>query len=484
MQVAVVGAGTMGSGIAQVAALAGHIVVVIDPAAPALERGRSTIQSSLETLIARGKLSEADAHGALDRLTWSTDLSDARAASLAIEAVVERLDVKIALFQRLSAVMGDDAILATNTSSLSVTAIGDGLPNPARFLGLHFFNPVPVMKLVEVVGGAATDPAVVKAMAALMRGWGKRAVVARDVPGFIVNRVARPFYAEAFLALDDGIAADVIDLAMTTAGGFKMGPLALADMIGHDINYAAAATVYEGMRPHIRFRPQERQEALVKEGYLGRKSGRGVYTYPQAPVAAPVPATSGPIAVGRAPNCEAFAWLEGHVDWVDDDLPARCISVGTTVIAQGDGRPLSQRHDVQALIDYALDQGTAHCLIATGTDDAASSALAALAAAVGKILVLVADRPGQLVLRTLAQLANGAADADAADVATPAAIDEAMLYGANYPVGPLRWAHDYGTLAVRAVLSNIAHATQDDIYLPSDGLRASRESGLITDIGN
>ena len=470
-KVAVIGAGTMGSGIVQVAAAAGHEVVVIDRERDALVRGGQAFTGSLAALVKRSRISQNDADSIAARVSWSTELADAASCDLVIEAIVERLDIKRSLFTDLAALAGPATVLASNTSSLSIAAMADGLPHPERFVGLHFFNPVPVMKLVEIVAGPATDPTLVERMTALMQRWGKHAVAVRDVPGFIVNRVARPYYAEAFLALDEGIDPATIDAALTGGGGFRMGPLTLADMIGHDINYAAASSVFAAMQPHTRFRPQPNQARLVEQGLLGRKTGRGVYDYSAdpAPVEAAVGQPAGEIDI--APDAGAFDWILQSTDCrSNDQLSPGCISVDGVVMAYGDGRPLSQRADVDVLLDHAEDPAACPILIATARDPRSTEATGRLASRLGKRLVVLPDRPGQIVLRTLAQIANGAADAVEDDVASAPSIDDAMIYGANYPKGPIAWARGFGLAEVQQTLAHIASATGDALYEPSRGI--------------
>ncbi len=466
--VAVIGAGTMGTGIAQVAASAGHDVLVIDRDPDSLERGRNAFAWSLDGAVKRQKITPAKAGALGARVRWSLDLGAAAGSGLLIEAIVERLDAKRQLFATLAAIVGRDAVLASNTSSFSIAAIAEGVGNPTRVVGLHFFNPVPAMKLVEVVAGRGTAPLVVEAATALMRRWGKHAVVVRDVPGFIVNRVARPFYSEAFVALCEGIDAAVIDAALTESGGFRMGPLALADMIGHDVNYAAASSVFEGMRPGTRFRPQPCQARLVERGLLGRKTGRGVYDYsaalPQPDLLSGRPARRIRVAPGETPL--TAPGLE-----TDPSLAPGTMSVDGVIAASGDGRRLIERDGIGILLDHHRAPQTSRALVATVRDGAASKAAAGLAAALGKALLLVPDRPGQIVLRTLAQLSNGAADALRDGVAPASAIDEAMVHGAGYPSGPLDWARATGAQALTRALSHIASGTGDPIYKPSDGLK-------------
>ena len=470
---AVIGAGTMGCGIAQVASAAGHNVIVIDSNRDALDRGRATLSRSLAAMVKRGRIDEASAAAIEARVDWSPSLADAAGSALAIEAIVERLDAKRALISALAGMMGDEAILASNTSSLSIAAIAAGQPVPERIVGLHFFNPVPAMKLVEVVAGPQTSADVVAASLDLMRRWGKHAVTVRDVPGFIVNRVARPYYAEAFLALEEGLAPALIDGALSLAGGFRMGPLTLADLIGHDINYAAASSVHHGMAPHVRFRPQAAQARLVDAQWLGRKSGRGVYDYAVPPPPLPLIRGEPAASIAISPEAGGLAALASiAAATVDPALPAGIMRIDGIRAGMGDGRPLADREDVDIIIDHLLDPASAAAICANVRDERAAGAAAALAGSLGKDLLLSPDRPGQIALRTWAQLANGAADAVMDGVADEPSIDEAMLYGANYPMGPLHWARAQGIAQVETILRNIAQATGDDIYLPSRGFAA------------
>jgi len=282
--VGVVGAGAMGSGIAQVAAAAGHRVVLGDTNPSAVGKAIAAIAKSLARDVEKGRMEQSAADAALARISdagdfWAT--YDAFATcGLVIEAVLEDLAVKRALFSALENVVADDCILATNTSSLSVAAIGGGCKNAGRVIGIHFFNPAPVMPLVEIVPAITTSPSVTAAATALVSGWKKTTVVASDTPGFIVNRIARPFYSESLRQLEEHIAdAATIDWAMREIGGFRMGPFELMDFIGNDINYAVTTSVFEAFYQDSRYRPALTQRRLVEAGLLGRKSGRGYYDY-------------------------------------------------------------------------------------------------------------------------------------------------------------------------------------------------------------
>lgn len=276
----IIGAGTMGSGIAQVAAAAGWSVLLFDSqpgmAAKALEK----INKNLTALAAKGKITEAEAEDILKRVQPVEVLGDFQNCDLVLEAIVEKAEVKNAVFRELEGIVNENCLLASNTSSLSIASLAAVCRHPQRFIGIHFFNPAPVMKLVEIIPAVQTAAATKELAISILKSWGKTTVLAKDTPGFIVNRVARPFYGEALRIFDEGLAdMATIDHAMKSLGGFPMGPFELMDFIGHDVNFVVTETVFHSFYGDPRYMPSFSQKRLLEAGWLGRKSGRGFYDY-------------------------------------------------------------------------------------------------------------------------------------------------------------------------------------------------------------
>ena len=489
--VAVIGSGAMGSGIAQIAASAGHPVRMFDLRPGAAEQAAAELRRTLLKLAAKGRISTADAEQAGERLQAVNSLADLADAGLVIEAIVENLDAKRKLFVDLEAVVGEACVLASNTSSISITAIAAPLRLPQRVLGMHFFNPAPLMALVEVVSGLATDPACAESIFATAARWGKSPVHTKSTPGFIVNRVARPYYAEALRLLGEE-AGDVatIDAIMREAGGFRMGPFELMDLIGHDVNYAVTRSVFDAYYHDPRFTPSLIQLELVNAGYLGRKSGRGFYRHgagaepslPRTEAASPCPRNVVIYPAGHV--AQALAQRLGMAGAafsvaVAPHADGRLFDADGCAVHLTDGRSATQRaYDLGtpelALLDLVLDPAQATriaCSFADQASPAARRAVIGLLQAAGLAVSLLDDVPGLAVMRIVAMLANEAAEAVNQGVCDAAAADVAMQKGVNYPRGPLAWADAIGLKNVMTVLDHLARAYGEDRYRCSTLIR-------------
>ena len=489
--VAVIGAGAMGAGIAQIAAQAGHPVRLLDAQPGAAAQAIDRIRATFGKLAEKGKLSVEAAAAAGERLSGAASHAELASAALVVEAIVERLDVKRQLFAQLEGIVAADCILATNTSSISVTAIAAGLQHPGRVVGMHFFNPAPLMALVEVVSGLATDPTVAATTHDTALAWGKKPVHTKSTPGFIVNRVARPYYGEALRLLHEQ-AADpaTIDAVMREAGGFRMGPFELMDLIGHDVNFAVTRSVFEAYFGDPRFAPSLIQQELVNAGRLGRKSGHGFYDH-AAGVPAPVPVTEptaalsngvavwtgSPLGQALARRLDSAGLPCNRHDTAHAD--GRVLRVGDTLVFVTDGRSATQRgadidHGATVLADLTLDASRATRIALAAADTCSEPAFRAAVSVfqgAGLAVSRLADVPGLAVMRTVAMLANEAADAVNQGVCDAVAADTAMQYGVNYPRGPLAWADEIGPDQVLTVLDNLAQVYGEDRYRASPLLR-------------
>jgi 3-hydroxybutyryl-CoA dehydrogenase len=464
--VLVVGAGIMGAGIAQVAAQAGHPVSLYDVRPGAAQDALSKLQASLAALVAKGKMSADAVAALLTRITPVADLHDAERSALVVEAIVENMDAKRALWQQLEAMVGADCVLASNTSSISITAMAQGLRHPERLVGMHFFNPVPLMKLVEVVSGLHTEPQIADTVFALAQRWGKVAVHARSTPGFIVNRIARPYYAEALALLQEQCTTPVVLDACLKAMGFRMGPCELMDLIGHDTNFAVTQSVYQANFYDKRYVPSLLQRDLVDGGMLGRKSGRGMYDYaegatkPQLAAAqtADFPAQSGVQLHGSGARMDVWAQqlaAAGVVFAHDRDSNWTGLSTPTLQLRQTDGRTASSLGADVAVFDRAFAPEGSRVL-AWAPSVRASAACAAEAqswlSALGYQPQQVADQSALVVARTVAMLINEAADAVQQGVCTMDGANQAMKLGVNYPAGPFDWLAAWSAQGVIDVL--------------------------------
>ena len=468
--VAVVGTGTMGQGIAQVALVAGHRVRLYDAVAGRAQEAAAAIGARLDRLVEKDRLTAADRDAARARLLPATDLAELADCSLVVEAVLERLDVKQDLFRALEDIVDEDCLLATNTSSLSVTAIGGALRGPGRLVGLHFFNPAPLLPLVEVVSGFAADVTSATRAYEMARAWGKTPVACADTPGFIVNRIARPFYAEAFAVYEaQGADPATIDAVLRECGGFRMGAFELTDLIGQDVNESVTHSVWRSFFQDVRFTPSLAQRRLVESGRLGRKSGHGWYDYAEG-----AERTEPHTAEKRQPP--AYVVVEGDlgpagelltlirevgipVREENEDHGTRLVLPGGGQLALADGQTSVEFRDV-VYFDLALDYRRATRLALSASQDTSAQTLSdatGLFQALGKDVSVIGDVPGMIVARTVARIIDLAHDAVAKGVATEEDIDTAMRLGVNYPLGPFEWGRRLGR--------NWAYALLDDLHL-------------------
>lgn len=464
--VGVVGAGTMGGGIAQLAAAAGHRVFLFDAVDGAAEKGKARVAGGLEKLVSRGKLSSDDVGRLLSRIEVVSALAEMNGAAMVVEAVVEDLGVKQGLFGELEGILTPDAILATNTSSISITSIACGLAHPERVVGMHFFNPAPIMKLVEVVSGVATSNDATAVVFATAGNWGKIAVHAKSTPGFIVNRVARPYYAEALRLYEEQVAEPAtLDALLTDGAGFRMGPFALMDLIGNDVNYTVCKSVFDLYYQEPRFRPSIAQLELINGGRLGCKSGHGFYSYAEG---AEMPE---PAAEAADPDAKPFAGFElGTETEIDGVAIVPTNGRRAAQIARDGSKPA-------IVCDHIEPDGT-RLGFAVSPDVPEPTVQRFLASLneQGIVATRLPDWPGLAVMRTIAMLANEGFEAVMHGVADEDGVDAAMRFGVNYPRGPIDWARHIGLDRVLSTLDNIHALTGDPRYRASIALRLAAEA--------
>jgi 3-hydroxybutyryl-CoA dehydrogenase len=513
--VGVVGAGTMGAGLAQVACAAGFETRLHDPLPEALERGLERVRTGLERAVERGRLSREDADAALARMAPAASLEDLAPCELVIEAAPENPELKRKLFADLSTICGPETVLATNTSSLLVTALAGGANRPENVVGMHFFNPVPAMDLLEVVAGEQSSDAALELARRTGERFGKRVIIARDGPGFVANRCARPFGMEALKLLGERIAGHAeIDRIVRMGAGFRMGPFELADLVGIDVGFEVTKSFWEQSFHEPRWRPSMIQERMVQAGRFGRKAGRGYYDYggdaPHRPDDPEPPSAegSGRVAVegdGRlADDLRELAEDAGYdVRFVDEFEEGEAEILVDASVGRSPIDPIPEPDDPNVLVcilcvDGSLAEldlrGTAvgfHALPpledsrvveltwSHGASEGNAMRADAFFRSLGKHVERVRDAPGLVLGRIVCQLVNEAAFAVSEGVATAADVDIAMRHGYNWPRGPLEWADTIELDQLLATLDALHEELREERYRAAPLLRHMVAEGRV-----
>lgn len=482
--VGIVGAGAMGRGIAQIAAQAGLTVRLHDASGDAVAAARSSLRQTWDKLVEKGKLGAESAQAALDRIVPCDTLADLADCQLVVEAIVERLDVKRDVFAKLEAVVRDDCILASNTSSLSITAIAAGCRLPGRVLGYHFFNPVPLMKVVEVIDGLRSDPAAGDALVALARRMGHTPVRARDMPGFIVNHAGRGMNTEGLRIAQEAVASFAqVDAIMREQAGFRMGPFELMDLTALDVSHPVMESIYRQFFDEPRFRPSPITTVRLAGGLVGRKAGEGFYRYvegqKQLPSEPAAPAVPDGLKVWVSPlHHQGYEAVVALIDRLgvarvaDSHAPEDALivvtpygeDVSTAVFTQG----LDPSRTVGLDTLHGLDAARRRTVMVSPAllpqwRDAAHG----LFAADGARVSVIEDSPGFVAQRIVATIVNIACDIAQQRIATASDIDKAVTLGLGYPVGPLAMGDALGANRILEILRNMERVTGDPRYRPS-----------------
>ncbi len=492
--IGIVGAGAMGRGIAQVAAAGGFNVRITDAAPEVAEASVSFASQMLRRAAEKDRMTPADAEAAIARMTVVPDIAGLAGCAVVIEAIVEDLDAKRHMFAELENAVSASCILASNTSSLSVTAIASACENPERVAGFHFFNPVPLMRVVEVIAGQRTRADACDTLSAIAERFGHKAVRAMDTPGFLVNHAGRAYATEALAILGEGVAEPVdVDRIMRDAAGFRMGPFELFDLTGLDVSHPVMESIFEQFYADPRYRPSPETRRRLSAGLLGRKSAAGFYRYadgkPETPPEPPAPEArpervwvSGAEADGRARVLDRLATLNVGVELEDGAAPSEAALCLTTPLG-ADATTSAIRQGLDPVRTVAIDTVVgldkrvtlmANPLTTRATREAACG----LFAATGAKVTLIADSPGFVAQRVLAAIVNLGCAIAQAGIAVPDDIDDAVRLGLGYPQGPLDLGDSLGAGRVLTILENLRDATGDPRYRPSPWLRRRVQLGL------
>jgi 3-hydroxybutyryl-CoA dehydrogenase len=490
LTIGIVGAGAMGRGIAQVAASGGLAVRLYDAQEGAAEAGREFVAQMLARQVEKGRLEEADAAAAKARIEVVAGLEALAGCQAVVEAVVEDLGVKHQVFQALEAVLDDDAVIASNTSSIRIASIAAACTRPGRIAGMHFFNPVPLMRLVEVIRAPQTGADVAELLSDIGRRMGRTPVVVKDGPGFLVNLGGRAFYTEALRILHEGVATPAqVDAVMRDCCNYRMGPFELMDLTGIDVNFPVSQIVFEGFFHERRLATSPPHQALFEAGRYGRKSGAGWYDYgadgkalegpspDAASQAAPAPfvALLGDDREGALAELLAASGAEIRPD--DGEIPLLAAPLGED--ASAFAARTGADHRRLLAVDTSVPADKRITIMAPpGGDPGLTAALLARLALSGAKLTLIKDSPGFIAQRIRAMVANLGCEMAQIGIASPADIDTAMTLGLNYPQGPLALADAMGPDSVMTILGRLQDLTGDDRYRPSSWLRRRAQLGL------
>ncbi|UTH75720.1 3-hydroxyacyl-CoA dehydrogenase NAD-binding domain-containing protein [Chromobacterium sp. IIBBL 290-4] len=489
-RIAVIGAGTMGRGIAYHFALQGFDTLLINRGETGLAAARETIARDLEKKVGQGRLAAQQAAAVLQRIAFTTRLADAADAGLIIESVAEDAAIKTALLAELSRLAAADAVIATNTSSLSLNKLAAAVEHPARFIGLHFFNPAQLMKLVEIIPSFFTADSVIARCQRLLAQSGKATVRCQATPGFIVNRMARPFYLESFRLLEENVAsARQIDRALKATGLFRMGPLELTDLIGQDINFQVSTQIWQSLQFDARYTPVYLQGALVDAGLLGRKNGRSYFAASGDPAETAAGAEDAPdslILFGHDPLARQLAeavqarWPAVRLERRGDDaeLGSHLLVNQAFIIKASDGRTAAQLAAAAGrdvfVVDVSLDYAAADYLVAAHSPAPAPAHLALFGAALRALAPVfdwVKDSPGLIVARVLCSLINESVVMVEGGVCAKADIQLAATSGVNYASSPYDWLDALGEARARTILGHLASQLHPYRYRPHYALQ-------------
>jgi len=480
----VAGAGTMGRGIAQVLAQCGVRTLLYDAQAGAARKGRDAVAQALGKLVEKGRMQQPEAEAALARIELVESLAAFAPCHLVVEAIVEKLDAKQELFRALEGVVGDRCILASNTSSLSVTAMAAACAKPGRVAGYHFFNPVPVMKIVEVVDGVLTEPWVGEGLVALAKRFGHTPVRCDDTPGFIVNHAGRAYVPEALRVLAEGIADfATIDRILVDAAGFRLGPFGLMDLVGLDVTHAVMRSMYQQYYEEPKYKPSYLNEPRVAAGLLGRKTGRGWYVYDKDGAAQRVPETPAPAtqpeSVWCVPELTELASKLGARLTTDASKAAVCLVAPHGKDATASALDLGLDPARTLAVDPLFGFGKRRTLMSTPvTRSEARDAAHALLAADGVSVSVIRDSAGFVAQRVVAHIVNVGCDIVQQRIASPQDLDRAVVLGLNYPRGPLAMGDAVGARKILAVLEAMYDFYKEPRYRPSPWLTRRAKLGV------